>query len=57
MGLCGLTLTRMPLVMRVMCADEAAVQKTLSDLVGGDKTLLQGCFMVDQLVFTEMMYS
>ncbi len=38
-------------------AEEAVVQKTLSDLVGGDRTLLQGCFMVDQLVFTEMMYS
>ncbi len=41
----------------LMHADEASVQKSLSELVGGDKTLMQGCFLVDQLVFTEMMYA
>lgn len=37
-------------------ADEVHVQKALSDLVGGDRSLMQGCFLVDQLVFQEMMY-
>ncbi len=37
------------------CADEMQVQKQLQELVGGDRTLLQGCFLVDQLVFQEMM--
>jgi hypothetical protein len=37
-------------------ADEGAVQRALLDLVGSDKGLLKGCFLVDQLVFQEMMY-
>ena len=36
--------------------DEREVQKRLLDLVGGNKGLLPGCFMVDQLVFTESMF-
>uniref|UniRef100_A0A7S0R2F9 non-specific serine/threonine protein kinase n=1 Tax=Chlamydomonas leiostraca TaxID=1034604 RepID=A0A7S0R2F9_9CHLO len=36
--------------------DEVVVQRHLSDLVGGDRALIQGCFLVDQLVFQEMMY-
>lgn len=36
--------------------DEKEVQKKLLELVSGDRTRLQGCFMVDQLVFQEMMY-
>lgn len=32
------------------------VQRRLLDMVG-DKSRLQACFMVDQLVFTEQMYA
>lgn len=32
------------------------MQKALHELVGGDRSLIQGCFLVDQLVFQEMMY-
>lgn len=37
--------------------DEKEVQKRLLDMVGGNRERLQGCFMVDQLVFQEMMYT
>ena len=37
-------------------ADEREVQRRLRDMVGNDATMLQGCFLVDQLVFQETMY-
>lgn len=37
--------------------DEKDVQRRLLDLVGGDKSALQGCFVVDQLVFQELMFA
>jgi len=36
--------------------DEREVQKHLLGLVGGSRELMPGCFMVDQLVFTESMF-
>mmetsp|Transcript_23560 Transcript_23560/g.51706 ORF Transcript_23560/g.51706 Transcript_23560/m.51706 type:complete len:731 (-) Transcript_23560:30-2222(-) len=36
--------------------DEREVQKKLLELVGGNRDLLQGCFMTDQLVFQESMW-
>ncbi len=38
-------------------ADERDVQRRLLELVGGDRQRLQGAFIVDQLVFQEMMYT
>ncbi len=31
-------------------AEEVVVQRQLQELVGGDRALMQGCFLVDQLV-------
>jgi len=36
--------------------DELTVQRQLQELVGRDRALLQGCFLVDQLVFQETLY-
>eukprot|EP00798_Chlamydomonas_sp_ICE-L_P014519 gene14519-20549_t len=36
--------------------DEKEVQRKLRDIVGNDKTLVQGCFLADQLVFQEEMH-
>jgi hypothetical protein len=36
--------------------DEREVQKKLLEIVGNRKDLMPGCFMVDQLVFTESMH-
>ncbi len=33
------------------------MRRALLRLVNDDKALMQGCFLVDQLVFQEMMYS
>jgi hypothetical protein len=35
--------------------DEREVQRRLLELVGGERGCVQGCFLVDQLVFQEMM--
>lgn len=40
-----------------LLAEEVVVQRQLQELVGGDRALLQGCFLVDQLVFQESMYT
>ena len=37
-------------------AEEREVQRKLRDLVGNDSVMLQGCFLVDQLVFQETMH-
>uniref|UniRef100_A0A7R9VF18 Uncharacterized protein n=1 Tax=Chlamydomonas euryale TaxID=1486919 RepID=A0A7R9VF18_9CHLO len=37
--------------------NEAVVNRQLMELVGQDKQLMQGCFLVDQLVFQEKMWS
>lgn len=37
--------------------DEKDVQRRLLELVGNDKARLPGCFVVDQLVFQELMFS
>lgn len=35
--------------------DEAKVQQKLLELVGGDRSRMASCFIVDQLVFMELM--
>lgn len=37
-------------------ADEREVRRQLMALVGGNVTLMPGCFAVDQLIFLEMNY-
>lgn len=37
--------------------DEREVQRRLLELLGGDRSRMQGCFVCDQLVFQEMMHS
>ncbi len=37
--------------------DERDVQRALLELVGGNRALLPGCFMCDQLVFQECLYA